>query len=110
MDAFGLCCGVAAVSAGDSHTCVLTTAGGVKCWGWNSDGQLGDGGTAPSRVPVEVAGLESGAAAVTAGFRHTCALTTAGGVKCWGWNVAGQLGDGTTTDSSVPVGVEPGSR
>ena len=105
VDVSGLGSGVAAISVGVQHTCALTGSGAVKCWGANVFGQLGDGTTTHSSVPVDVKGLGSGVAAISAGANHTCALTTSGAVKCWGANFRGQLGDGTTTNSSVPVDV-----
>ncbi len=105
VDVVGLASGVTAIAAGGYHTCAVLTVGGVKCWGGNWLGQLGDGTTTDRSTPVGVTGLGTGAAAIAAGDQHTCALTAAGGVKCWGWNVYGQLGDGTTTDRNTPVDV-----
>jgi formylglycine-generating enzyme required for sulfatase activity/alpha-tubulin suppressor-like RCC1 family protein len=106
VDVSGLNSGVIALSAGMYHTCALTANGGVKCWGGNLFGQLGDGTTSNYRhTPVDVSGLTSGVIALAAGGWFTCALTNLGGVKCWGDNLYGQLGDGTTTDRSTPVGV-----
>jgi alpha-tubulin suppressor-like RCC1 family protein len=83
----------AVVSAGYQHTCAVTASGSIKCWGYNSDGQLGEGTTYYSRItPVDVLGLTSGVKTVSAGTGHTCAVTEAGGLKCWGGNERGQLG------------------
>lgn len=105
QDVVGLLAKVTAIRAGERHTCALTVAGGVKCWGNNHDGQLGDGTRKDKVTPVDVPGLTSGVVAMTDGWRHTCALTSAGGVKCWGSNHDGQLGDGTETDRVSPVDV-----
>lgn len=99
----GLSNGVIAAGAGRYHSCAMTVAGGVKCWGWGIGGQLGHGDTSSSLVPVDVANL-SGASALTVGGMQACAIANAGGVKCWGYNTAGQLGDGTLgTNRSSPV-------
>ena len=90
---------------GYGHYCALTTSGGVKCWGYNVYGQIGDGTTTNRLTPVDVTGLTSGVAQITLGFYHTCALLTSGGAKCWGYNAFGQIGDGTTTNRNTPVDV-----
>jgi alpha-tubulin suppressor-like RCC1 family protein len=93
------------VSCGNGFTCAVVS-GAAKCWGKNDQGQLGNGSNVSSPVPVDVFGLSVGVIGVAAGFDHACAVTTAGAITCWGGNSHGQLGNGTTTDSAFPVGVE----
>jgi len=76
----------------------------VKCWGDNIVGQLGDGSTVESSVPVDVVGI-SDAVSISAGYDHTCAVLSSRAVKCWGYNWYGELGDGSNIDSNVPVDV-----
>ena len=105
IDVGGLTSGATAVSARFRHTCALTKVGAVKCWGNNNLGQQGDGTRTDRPTLVQVSGLAGGVAAVSAGQWHTCALTKVGGVKCWGDNGLGELGDGTTTHRLTPVEV-----
>jgi len=97
--------GVKALSVGLAFTCAITAEGAVQCWGRNSSGQLGNGSTTDSDVPVQVMGLTSGVTAVAAGDSSACAVTAGGAVECWGSNMDGQLGNGSFTDSAVPVQV-----
>jgi alpha-tubulin suppressor-like RCC1 family protein len=92
------------VSAGEAHSCGVTTVGTAYCWGSNQAGALGSGLPASSNVPVGVAG-ELSYASVSAGYSHSCGVTLAGVAYCWGDNQVGALGDGTTTSSDVPVAV-----
>jgi alpha-tubulin suppressor-like RCC1 family protein len=102
----GLESGAARIVGGDQHSCVLTTLGAARCWGGGSSGQLGSGATSlVADVPVAVPGLASGVVALASYRHHTCAVTSAGAVKCWGWNGSGQLGDATTTTPAFPVEV-----
>jgi len=104
----GLGTGAAAVAAGAGHTCAITTAGGLRCWGANDFGQIGDGTgwlALDRPEPVDVVGLSSGVSSVAPGVWHTCAVTLAGGVKCWGYNFKGRLGDGTEEQRLTPVDV-----
>jgi len=97
------------VATGAAHTCAVV-AGGVRCWGANYEGELGNGsnhrGLGPfmEPAPVQVVGLTSGVTTISAGASHTCTVVT-GGVQCWGTNGYGQLGNGSTTDSWSPAQV-----
>ncbi|MBK7021936.1 MAG: hypothetical protein IPH38_20760 [Candidatus Microthrix sp.] len=93
-----------AISSGFAHTCATLTSGGVRCWGQNIDGQLGDGTTTDSTTPVAVSNITN-ATSVSGGYQHSCVRLADGGASCWGYNYAGLLGDGTTTDSTTPVTV-----
>lgn len=90
-----------AISLGHRHSCALLDDESVKCWGANSDGQLGVGDTLsrgedPTTMgdALPAVALGQGAQAIAAGNYHTCAILNDGSVKCWGRNAAGQLGLG----------------
>ena len=83
----------------------VLTGAGVKCWGSNFFGELGDGTSDYRNVPVDVSNLGSGVVAITAGSVHSCALLNTGEMKCWGHNYYGQLGNNSTTNSTTPVDV-----
>jgi alpha-tubulin suppressor-like RCC1 family protein len=76
--------------------------GGVRCWGNNSFGELGDG-TTEGRSTPPTDDVLTDVQAIAAGARHVCELMASGGVRCWGSNQSGQLGDGTTLDRSAPT-------
>ncbi|MCU0830346.1 MAG: hypothetical protein MUC58_02310 [Rhizobiaceae bacterium] len=96
---------VAKLSATNAfHTCAVSTAGRVWCWGFNGSGQLGDGTTTNSITPKLVPGV-TGATAVATSRSTTCALITGGAIRCWGGGTSGQLGNGASVDSLTPVAV-----
>jgi hypothetical protein len=90
------------VSAGTAHACALNLTGRAYCWGDDTDGQLGDNRTINSTTPIPVADSTLQFKAISAGDRHTCAVTVAGQAYCWGEGANGRLGNGGA-DSEVPV-------
>merc|ERR1712187_785124 len=88
------------------HTCAILDNDEVKCWGWNSDGELGYGDTSTrgddsGQMGDSLAAIDLGtgrsAKALASGSHHTCAILDNDEVKCWGWNALGQLGYGDTS-------------
>jgi hypothetical protein len=109
-----------AVSARVNTTCALTASGSVYCWGWNVDGQLGNGtvgtiqqkkpgGLAPTAgdgsLPTPVSGLPYGATAISMGGYTAFATLSTGALVAWGHNNLGQIGDGSKIDRPTPVGI-----
>jgi alpha-tubulin suppressor-like RCC1 family protein len=93
------------VAAGDEFSCALLTDGTAACWGLGEKGQRGDGTyNQVALVPVPVQGLVS-ATALAGGYGHACALLADRTMHCWGSNTNGQLGDPSSTGSSVPIAV-----
>lgn len=95
------------VAAGLAHTCAVQLSGEVICWGFNDEGQCGApdagaGGADSMPSPVVVPGIDN-AIKMALGHAHSCAITTAGRVRCWGWNGGGQLGDGGFMSRSQPL-------
>jgi hypothetical protein len=104
------------ITGGERHTCALLSDDTVRCWGLNTNGQLGTG--TPDRVllpsaaaPVSVTNTPGmKVTAIAAGWFHTCAVLSDGNAKCWGWNDFGQLGYGNTEnigDNELPSSVGP---
>ena len=107
----------ASISSGEWHSCGLTSEGTAWCWGRNTEGQLGsvvtencpitnvNTGVVTNHPCAKTAAEVQGGLlfkSIEAGNGHTCAVTLAGEAYCWGLNAWGQLGDGTTTNSTAP--------
>lgn len=98
-----------ALSAGGFATmCAILDNGSAACWGAGVFGQMGNGTNAienPTPIAVDMTGVLSGKriASMSIGSYHVCALTTDRTLSCWGRNSQGQLGNGNTTDQSVPA-------
>lgn len=97
--------GATAIVAGSGFTCALVSGGAVKCWGFGHEGRLGNGSTTNSNTPVDVQGLTDAVAVSTRARDHVCAVRSGGAVRCWGRGDTGELGNGSSSDSSTPFEV-----
>lgn len=97
------------ISAGNNYTCAMHNSGSVSCWGLNTSGQLGTGDFNNRAVPTSVQNLEQSTQLLKTAGLNACVLLSSGSLKCWGGNSAGQLGNGLTTNSAIPVVVQKGS-
>ena len=97
-----------ALDVGDAAACALDAYGVAYCWGTSTTGALGNGTLSPSTAPVLVSTAADGTELHFAQIgisSHACGVTDHGSIYCWGGNAAGNLGNGTTTSSSIPVRV-----
>ena len=95
------------IALGNGYTCVMYQAGssnGVKCWGRNSQGQLGNNSTTNSLIPVDVSGLQSGVKHLTTSSTHLCVIKSDDSLHCWGEN-GGKIGNNSTANVLVPTAV-----
>jgi alpha-tubulin suppressor-like RCC1 family protein len=87
------------------HVCIRRASGAVQCWGYNSNGQIGDGTTTNRLVPATVVGLSDATELAPGGRRHSCARRPDRSVVCWGLGTSGELGNGMNTSRTTPVTV-----
>lgn len=99
--------GITAIGTAYFHACAIDGSGAVFCWGWNNSGQLGDGTQTVQPKPVAMLAPQgmSGVTKVVGGLEHSCALTGAGAVWCWGGNSENELGGGNLSFSKTPIAV-----
>lgn len=100
--------GVTSIAVGFQHACALTSQGVGKCWGSNYYGQLGNGSTVDSAVPVDVTGLSATFTSISVGSDHTCAVTLEGTAVCWGADSA--FGDGNSSATIFPSAALGGQK
>jgi alpha-tubulin suppressor-like RCC1 family protein len=104
----GITAGATAVRPGSNHACAIVGTG-IRCWGYNDHGGLGDNTHNTTATPVSVVGLlafpDTSPLALAAGEGHTCAIVTGGQVRCWGYGLTGELGNGVRASSNAPVTV-----
>ena len=100
-----------AIAAGDFHTCAILDDGSMRCWGFGTSGQLGNGATAnvgddeaPAAAGVVALPAGRAARAVAGGAGHTCAILDTGAVSCWGFGANGRLGYGSSANTTTPGG------
>lgn len=106
QDVYGIDSGAASISCAFHHTCAVMEDRTVRCWGRDlPEYVLTEDDLAFDVVPVEMPELGDDNLAVVTGTMHTCVLKATGAVECLGFNAKGQLGDGTTGDSTAPVEV-----
>ena len=98
---------VVSLAHSGSSACAVLSSGKMECWGANGNGQLGNGTTASSDIPVSVHGItKAKAVSGDVNGQSFCALLSTRQLKCWGYNGDGELGNGTTTSFTVPVSVK----
>jgi alpha-tubulin suppressor-like RCC1 family protein len=95
--------GVVELALGGDHSCARFADGRVKCWGWNSDGEIGDGTTTNRTVPTQVVGLADVVELSMGGLDHSCARLSDGTIRCWGSGSHGQIGDGAKVARALPT-------
>jgi alpha-tubulin suppressor-like RCC1 family protein len=95
----------AEVGVGSYYTCARLSDSRVYCWGRNNYGQTGAAGIDDQYAPIQIQGLSGAIAQLGVAYWHSCAVDGNGGVKCWGANYYGQLGNGSTTNAPTPTAV-----